>query len=83
MVIRNIKSAILIASILMLQFPMSGSSGDRTNGLAELPVTIVQWDNVTNRLGSSEVVILCLVDSYDLTRPSEYGAGDITPAQML
>lgn len=75
--------ALLAASIFLSHFVASGADGDKAPVRALLPVTITPWKNVTKRLDSAEIVILCLVGSYDPEKPSEFGPGDSTPAQML
>ncbi len=40
-------------------------SHDSNEGNTYWPVSIVSWESVLNQLDSAEIVILCLVDSYD------------------
>ena len=74
---------LLAATIFLSHFAASGADGDKASVQAVLPVTITPWKDVTKRLDSAEIVILCLVGSYDPEKPSEFGPGDSTPAQML
>jgi hypothetical protein len=65
------------------------------NGNTNWPVSIIPWENVLNKLDSAEVVILCLVDSYnenDLKNSDRHSGptwlpakkhNNLTPAEVL
>ena len=91
---KHINIVIAAAVVLFAGCATLGDGQNSPSAKLRWPVSTVPWENALGRIDSAEVVILCLVDSYDpsklkisgrhggpwLFRPRRH---NITPAQVL